>query len=102
MKRVVHLRALALTALLAATMAVAAEPRANGWAGLERRITRDQAYAILQATEGAPLIITHSRDRRFEVWNYDRGAYLLFIEGVLDYWIEPRDPGEATTDTSSK
>ncbi|ACB73437.1 hypothetical protein [Opitutus terrae] len=96
-----HLRSLVLAVgLVAATATCAAEPGAQGWSALARSISREQARAILGPLEGAPLIITHSRDGRFEVWNYDRGAYLLFVGGALDYWSTPRSGPAFTPDRS--
>lgn len=94
MKTMVRLRRVALIAFFSFAAAGAAQPVSApaGWTALERLITRDQARAILGPMIGAPLLVTHSRDRRFEVWTYDAGAYLLFVGGVLDYWSIPRTP----------
>lgn len=94
MRTPTHLRLL-LLALSSATVAWAADalPQKNGWGGLAREISREQALAILQPVEGSPLLVTRSRDGKFEVWNYDCGAYLLFVGGALDYWSTPQtDP----------
>lgn len=92
MKTMVRIRWMALIAGFSICAACAAENvvPASGWSGLERRISREQALAVLQPSMGSPLIVTRSRDRRFEVWTYDNGAHLIFVGGVLDYWAGPR------------
>lgn len=73
------------------------QPKASGWSGLENALNTAQAAAVLGPTCGAPLIVNHSKDGRFETWNYDRGGDLLFVNGELTYWTVPEDQRAAVT-----
>lgn len=79
------------------------ESKKIGWEGLTRSLTPTQAAATLEPKFGPPLMVTHSKDRRFETWNYDRGGYLLFIGGRLDSWSasRPEQPGRADVNPST-
>lgn len=70
-------------------------PKARSWERLEPAMTMAQAQAILEPVQGAPLIVTRSRDGRFEVWTYDRGGQLTFIRGTLQYWTVAQESAKA-------
>ena len=65
---------------------LAALPARAAWADVKAGL---DAKAVLEYV-GAPILTHRGHSGHWETWTYDNGASVLFENGRVRYWTEPR------------